>query len=293
MSKQLLQGLRFSKSKIHCHLKVNTMRTLALTNDHRGDRVGFGYVFKSCGHCQYCLSGNDNYCPDRQIYGFNNHDKGSMSDYAVWPAGFLFTIPDAMTSEDAAPMMCGGATVYNALSTYGVRPSDRVGVVGVGGLGHLAIQFAAKMGCEVVVFSTTEDKKAEAEKFGATEFYATKGKTELEGVEPVQHLIVTTAVQPDWTIFTSVLAPRATIFPLGASAADLKFPYLPFFFKGFTIQGSLVAPRHTHREMLEFAAVHGIRPVVQKFPMDVEGIEKAIETLKAGSMRYRGVLVAP
>ena len=113
------------------------------------------------------------------MYGLTEVDQGSLATYAVWKADFLFAIPDAIKSEDAAPLMCGGATVFNVLQLYGVRSTDRVGIVGVGGLGHLAIQFAAAMGCEVVTFSGTDSKKEESIKLGAKEFYATKGLKEL------------------------------------------------------------------------------------------------------------------
>lgn len=103
--------------------------------------------------------------------------------------------------------MCGGATVWGALSQYGARPTDRIGVVGIGGLGHLAIQFAAAMGCEVVAFSSTESKKEEAMKFGATEFVATEGLTKLEGVKPIKHLLLCGSAQPDYNLWASLRRP--------------------------------------------------------------------------------------
>jgi len=175
---------------------------------------------------------------------------------------------------------------------YGARPTDRVGVIGVGGLGHLAIQFASKMGCEVVVFSGTDSKKEEAMKLGATEFYATKGITELKLSQPIDRLLVTTSQQPDWTLYQPILAPGATIFPLSVSFENLSIPYMPLILSGVRIQGSLVAARAVHVKMLEFAARHGIRPVIERFPLSREGIEGAFERLERGEMRYRGVLVA-
>jgi D-arabinose 1-dehydrogenase-like Zn-dependent alcohol dehydrogenase len=100
--------------------------------------------------------------------------------------------------------MCGGVTVWGALSVYNVRPTDRVGVIGIGGLGHLAIQFAAKMGCEVVAFSSTESKREEAMKFGAKEFHVTKGVTEFKNVKKINHLLITTSQQPDFSLYAPV-----------------------------------------------------------------------------------------
>lgn len=257
-----------------------------------GDRVGWGYLHSSCGHCKQCLRGAETFCAERHMYGTHELDQGSFATHAVWKADYLFAIPEGIENEFAAPLMCGGATVFNAMQFHGVKSTDRVGVIGVGGLGHLAIQFARAMGCEVVVLSGTESKKEEAMKLGATEFYATKGLKELNIGRPLDHLLVTTSAQPDWNIYLSIMAPSGTVYPLSVSDGNLEMPYMPLLLNGLKVQGSLVAAREIHREMLEFAAFHNIKPITQKFPMTVEGIEEAFETLDSGKMRYRGVLVA-
>lgn len=260
----------------------------------KGDRAGWGYNHDSCGACKQCLSGNDIFCPERKMYGDADLDQGSFASHAVWKESFLFKIPEAMTSEDAAPLQCGGITVYNALIDYPVKPGERVGVLGVGGLGHLAIQFAAKMGCEVVVFSGTDSKKDEAKKLGAKEFYATKGIKELklEGGKGIDRLLVTASVQVDWSIYLPVMNPRSVIYPLSVSEDDFKIPYMPLLANGIRIQGSVVGSRHLHRDMLEFAASQNVRPITQTFPLNKQGIDEAFKTLEDGKMRYRGVLVA-
>lgn len=266
----------------------------AVTLHKTGDRVGWGYNHDCCGSCKQCLRGMDTFCPGRKMYGYADLDMGSLAEKAVWREGFLFRIPDAIEAAEAAPLMCGGATVFSALKLYGAKSTDRVGVLGVGGLGHLAIQFAAKMGCEVVVFSGTESKREEALRLGAKEFYAMKGreKGDLDGVcTPVDHLLVCTSEPPDWAVYLPLMAPCGKIYPLTVSDGELKFPAMGLIAAGLTVQGSLVADRQTHREMLEFAAFHGIKPVIQEFNMDVQGIEKAFETLESGQMKYRGVLV--
>ncbi len=181
--------------------------------------------------------------------------------------------------------MCGGATVFHVLRSFGIGCTDRVGVVGVGGLGHLAIQFASKMGCEVVVFS-------EAMKLGATQFIATQGQDKFDIGKPLNHLLVTTSVPPEWKKFIPLMAPKGVIYPVTVSDGDLQIPYEAILFSELRIQGSLVAPRQVHREMIEFAALHGIRPVIEEFPLTVEGITEAMDRLNAGKMRYRGVLAA-
>lgn len=219
-------------------------------------------------------------------------DQGSFATYGVWKAAFVFKIPDAIQSIHAAPLMCGGATVFHLLRSFDIKASDRVGIIGIGGLGHLAIQFAAKMGCEVIAISSTERKREEAMRLGATEFITTGGDKEIEISKPLDHLVVTTSWQPDWNRFFSIMAPRGTIYPITVSDEDLKMPYSPILFKELRIQGSLVAPRQVHREMIEFAALHGIRPIVETFPLNVEGITEAMDKLDRGQMRYRAVLVA-
>jgi D-arabinose 1-dehydrogenase-like Zn-dependent alcohol dehydrogenase len=276
----------------------------------KGDRVGWGYLHWSCGHCKQCLSGTETLCAERKMYGTADLEQGSMAEAAIWNENFLFAIPDMIESQDAAPLMCGGmysqwlfsgfystnvalgATVFNALQMYGVKSTDRVGVIGVGGLGHLAIQFAAKMGCEVVVFSGTNSKREEATKLGAREFYATKDVKELKINKRINHLLVTTSAQPDWNLYLSILAPGATIYPLSVSEGNLSLPYMPIIEQSLRIQGSIVAARQIHREMLEFAAYHEIKPIVQTFKLDKAGIDEAFKTLEEGKMRYRGVLVA-
>jgi len=185
---------------------------------------------------------------------------------------------------------CGGATVFTALQ--GVQSSDVVGIMGVGGLGHLAIQFAAKVGCRVVVLSRSDRKKQEALDLGAHEFIATAnlGKdTQLE--HPITRLLVTTSAQPDWEQILPLLSTRSTIFPLSVSDDKLSMPYMPLLVKGITVQGSLVATRAAHRQMLDFAGLHGIKPIVEKFPMSEEGLKTAMDKLEKGDIYYRAVLL--
>lgn len=189
--------------------------------------------------------------------------------------------------------MCGGATVFHVLRSFDVKSTDRIGIIGIGGLGHLAIQFAAKMGCEVVVFSSTENKREEAMSLGATKFIVTRDNPSLTTAlgQRLDHLIITTSMPPNWSQFIPLLAPRATIFPLTVSAGNFSIPYDDITDLELRIQGSLVAPRRIYLEMLRFADLHGIRPIVEKFPMGVDGITEAMAKLNSGKMRYRGVLV--
>ncbi|KAJ7272084.1 putative NADP-dependent alcohol dehydrogenase C 2 [Mycena haematopus] len=257
-----------------------------------GDLVGWGYTHKVCGTCDQCLVGHDQYCPNRELYGFHNFHQGSFGSHAIWEAPFVYHVPKGLSPELAAPLMCGGATVFNVIETYDIRSTDRVGVIGIGGLGHLAIQFLAKMGASVIVFSSTDSKKAQAQGLGATEFYTTKGVEKLEIGKPVDHLIVTTNNMPSWNLFLDVLKPTGSIYPLTIGFGTLDIPSLPVVMKGITVQGTAVAARSVHKKMLDFAATHGVRPIIETFPLTKSGVEEGMGRLREGKMRYRGVLVA-
>ncbi|KAL4963872.1 NAD(P)-dependent alcohol dehydrogenase [Aspergillus stella-maris] len=260
----------------------------------KGDRVGWGYEHDCCGSCKHCLTGWETFCPERKMYGMADLDQGSFADKAVWREAFLFKVPDELDNASAAPLMCGGSTVFNALVVAGVKATDRVGIVGIGGLGHLAIQFANKMGAHVVVFSGTDSKKEEALKLGAHEFHATKDAKELktEGDKKLTHLVVSTSSLPDWALYLPVLDNRATISPLTVSDKPFTFPYQQLVVSGLRVQGGIVGARQVHRDMLQFAAFHGVKPMVQQYPMTEKGIAQCFEDLEGGKMRYRGVLVA-
>lgn len=255
-----------------------------------GDRVGWGYMHDACGHCKDCLEGFNTFCAERQLYGYSNLDQGSFAEGGVWREAFLFKIPDEIKDEHAAPLQCGGATVYTALQ--GLQPNDVVGVMGVGGLGHLAIQFAAKLGARVVVLSRSDRKKGEAMDLGAHDFIATANLAEdFQPAHKITRLLVTTSAQPNWDQVLPMMAHRSTIYPLSVSEDKLEMPYMPILVQGLNIQGSLVANRAVHHQMLAFAALHDIKPIIEKFPMSEDGLKSAMVKLEKGDVCYRAVLM--
>jgi D-arabinose 1-dehydrogenase-like Zn-dependent alcohol dehydrogenase len=160
-----------------------------------GDRAGGGFHRDSCGHCQYCLTGSDIYCNERVIVSEGDYNNGTFGEYYIGKETYVHRIPDELSSAEAAPLQCAGATVYSALIDN-IKPTQRVGVIGIGGLGHLAIQFASKLGADVVVFSTSKSKEQEAKNFGANEFVLLN---EVEKITaPVDVLILTASKHPDW-----------------------------------------------------------------------------------------------
>jgi D-arabinose 1-dehydrogenase-like Zn-dependent alcohol dehydrogenase len=214
----------------------------------KGDRVGWGYEHDSCGHCRQCLTGTEQYCNDRQMYAAADLDQGSFASHAVWREAFLFKIPDGLSDEEAAPFQCAGATVWTALMAYNTRPTETVGIMGVGGLGHIAIQFARAMGARVVVLSGSDSKKDEAIRLGAHEFIATKGQKKLETARKLDRLLVTTSAQPDWNLLMPIMAAGSTIHPLSVSSGDFSIPYMAMLASGITVQGSVVAARQMHKD---------------------------------------------
>ncbi|KAL4915424.1 chaperonin 10-like protein [Aspergillus aurantiobrunneus] len=255
----------------------------------KGDRVGWGYETDSCGHCIECLQGTETFCSERAMYSETNLDQGSFASHGIWREKFLHKIPDSMSDVVAAPLQCGGATVFMAL--HGVKPTDTVGILGVGGLGHLAIQFAAKMGCRVVVLSGSERKREEAIKLGAHEFIATKGAEKLSISKRIDRLLVTASVPPNWELIVPILAARASIYPLTASPGNFEIPYLTLIKYGINVIGSNTPCRAIHKQMLEFAVLHRIEPILEIFPMTEEKIAEALDKLDRGEVYYRAVLV--
>lgn len=210
----------------------------------------------------------------------------------------MYKVPENIKSEDAGPIMCAGWTVWNALVGYDLKPSDHVGVVGIGGLGHFAIQFAAKMGCEVTAFSGNASKEADALKLGAHHFVATNApRAEGEGLKvkrPINRLLVCSNRQPDWNLYFPIMLGRGTIFPLCIPqdmTSQLSVPHMPFLSKSLNVVYSTNGRWDQYEKMLAFCALHGIRPVTTKFKMSTEGIEESLKELGEGNVRYRGVLV--
>lgn len=226
----------------------------------------------------------------------------------VWDAGCVVPIPDGYDPADAAPLMCAGATVWTVLTEYGVRPTDRVGVMGIGGLGHLAIKLASAMGCHVVVFSSSEAKREEAFGFGASEYHVFRSGEEHKGIKPLNHLLLCGSASVDYSSYVTFhsflsifltkndsLIPlmdiHGSIYPLTVDLVPSPVPLLYMNMKGVRVQGSLVASRKSLRSLVQFAAAKRIAPTKMTFPLNQEGVEQAMEVLRNGKMRYRGVLV--
>ena len=252
-----------------------------------GQRVGLGWQSNSCGQCEWCTRGMENLCPESE--GTCVHRNGGYADRVRANARFVFPIPDSLPSEQAAPLLCGGITVYNPLRTHGINPSSRVGVVGIGGLGHLAIQFARVFGAQVTAFSTSAAKEDEARALGAHNFVNTRETKALREVAGSLDFILSTInADQDWGIYIQALRPAGTLCFVGVPPSPVAINAFPLISGIRSISGSPIGSPYQIREMLDVAARHGVKATTECFPMDKAN--DAIEKVKKNKVRYRAVL---
>ena len=253
----------------------------------KGERVGLGWQSNSCGECEWCTRGLENLCPSLEATCVHRH--GGYANKVRANARFVVKIPDSLPSEQAAPLLCAGITVYNPLRDHCVNPSSRVGIAGIGGLGHLAIQFARAFGAEVTAFSTSTAKEAEARALGAHHFVNTRESKAMKEVSGSQDFILNTAnADQDWGVFIQTLRPTGTLCFVGVPPSNISVHAFPLISGIRTITGSPIGSPQRMREMLDVAARHDIRATIEGFPM--AKANEAIEKVKKNKVRYRAVL---
>jgi uncharacterized zinc-type alcohol dehydrogenase-like protein len=252
-----------------------------------GQRVGLGWQSNSCGECEWCTRGMENLCPAAE--GTCVHRHGGYADRVRANARFVIPIPEALDSEHAAPLLCGGITVYNPLRTHGINPSSRVGIVGIGGLGHIAIQFARVFGAEVTAFSTSAAKEEEVRALGAHHFVNTRESKAVKEMASSQDFILSTVnVDQDWGVYMQTLRPTGTLCLVGIPPSPVTIQAFPMISGLRSITGSPTGSPHQLREMLDVAARHGVKAQTECFPM--AKANEAIEKVKKNKVRYRAVL---
>lgn len=253
----------------------------------KGQRVGLGWQSNSCGVCEWCLKGLENLCA--QSEGTCLHRHGGYASRVRANARFVIPIPKALESESAAPLLCAGVTVYNPLRTQGVNPSSRVGIVGIGGLGHLAIQFARAFGAEVTAFSTSAGKEEEVRALGAHRFVNSLESKHLKELAGTQDFILNTAnADQDWSLYLQVLRPTGTLCFVGVPPSPVAAAASSLVGGMKTIAGSPIGSPFELHEMLDVAARHNIQAKTELFPM--AKANEAIEKVKKNKVRYRAVL---
>jgi uncharacterized zinc-type alcohol dehydrogenase-like protein len=252
-----------------------------------GERVGIGWQADSCGICEWCRQGEEHLCAKAQPTCVGRN--GGYADAIRVNSRFAIPVPEALESENVAPLLCGGITVYSPLRNWLARPSSRVGVVGIGGLGHMGLQFARAFGCEVTAFSTSKDKEAEAKSLGAHNFVNTRDNGALKAVGGSFDLILSTvSADQDFQSFVGALRPKGTLIVLGVPPAPLQIAGFSLIAGQKAIAGSPTgSPRDLH-EMLDVAARHNIKAITESFAM--KDANKAVERVKKNKVRYRAVL---
>jgi uncharacterized zinc-type alcohol dehydrogenase-like protein len=257
-----------------------------VTHLEAGARVGVGWQCGSCLECEWCERGDENLCANIVETCVGRH--GGFADRIIVDSRFAFAIPDTLSSEVAAPLLCGGITVYSPLREH-ARPDSRVGVIGIGGLGHLAIRFARAFGCEVTAFSSTAAKEDEARAHGAHHFVSSVDDAALKAQRESLDLIVSTVNIPlNWKRYVSALRPHGVLSFVGALAEPVSIHTGMLMAKNRSVTSSPIGGRSAMREMLDFAARHGVGAQVETLPMS--DVNTALDRLRRNDVRYRFVL---
>lgn len=252
-----------------------------------GERVGVGWQADSCGICEMCRQGDEHLCAKVQPTCVGRN--GGYADKIRVNARFAIPIPAALESESVAPMMCAGITVYSPLRNHGVRPSSRVGIIGIGGLGHLGIQFAKAFGAEVTAFSTAKDKEAEAKALGAHHFVNTRDTGALKKVAgSFDFLLSTVSADQDWQGYVGALKPKGTFCLVGAASSPIQVQGFSLLAGQKSISGSPTGSPRDLYEMLDVAARHGVKAITERFAM--AKANDAVAKVKKNKVRYRAVL---
>lgn len=241
----------------------------------------------SCLQCTDCLKGNENLCDQNQGLIVNGY--GGFADYLAVDSRFAFPIPAGIETEVAGPLLCGGVTVYSALRHAGMSSGQEIGVIGVGGLGHMAVQFASRLGNSVTVFTTSEDKAEFANKLGARHVVVVPpGQSPPAPTRQLDIIISTVPQSLDWAAYIEYLSSDGTFTLVGVPPDPLTIPLWGLLSKRRRLMASPIGGRAMIMEMLSVAERFGIKPIVETFPM--EQANEAMQKVRDNKVRYRAVL---
>lgn len=252
-----------------------------------GTVVGLGWHSGYCGHCACCKTGDQNLCQTAESTIVARH--GGFADKVRADAASVVVIPEGMDLASAGPLLCGGITVFNPLVQFDVKSTDKVAVIGIGGLGHIALQFLNAWGCEVTAFTSSESKKKEALELGAHKTLNSRDASEIEtAASSFDFIISTVNVKLDWDLYLSTLKPKGRLHFVGATLEPIELGVFSLIAAQRSVSGSPVGSPATIEQMLEFAVLHKITPRVESYKMSE--INEAFTRLKSGDARYRIVL---
>ncbi len=254
-----------------------------------GQQVGVGWNVRSCLHCDACLRGDFHLCATVQPTIVGNHGAFAERLRAHWI--WTVPVPVGLDPTAAGPLLCGGITVFAPLLHLGIEPTHRVGVIGIGGLGHMALMFLRAWGCRVTAFTSSPDKAEEARGFGASDVLPSRDSAAMADAAGQFDLILVTANAPlDWNTILGLLAPKGRLHFVGAVLEPVPVPVMALLSGQKSMSASPTGSRAAVDTMLRFAARHGVAPKVEHFPMS--RVNEAIARLRAGKANYRIVLDA-
>lgn len=253
-----------------------------------GQRVGVGWTSGSCMHCHQCMSGSHHLCPQSQatIIGHRGGFASHLRTHWAW----AIPLPEKLNFAEAGPLLCGGVTVFAPLALH-AKPTDRVGIIGIGGLGHMAVKFAAAYGCDVTAFTSSESKFEEAKGFGAHHVVSSKNSAAIKQLAGSFDLLISTVNVPlDWDALIGTLAPNGRLHVVGAVLEPIPVGAFSLIMGQRSISGSPTGSPVMLDTMLDFAARHNVLPQTEHFPMSK--INEAFARLESGKAHYRIVLDA-
>src|SRR5436190_14724116 len=253
-----------------------------------GQRVGVGWNSGSCMHCHQCMSGSHHLCPEVQptIVGHRGGFASHIRSHWAW----VIPLPEKLNFAEAGPLLCGGITVFSPLARY-AKPTDRVGIIGIGGLGHMAVKFAAAYGCDVTAFTSSEHKFDEAKGFGATHVVSSKDSAAIKKLASSFDMLISTVNVPlDWDALINTLSPNGRLHVVGAVLQPIPVSAFSLIMAQRSVSGSPSGSPVAIETMLDFASRHNVTPQTEHFPMSK--INEAFARLESGKARYRIVLDA-
>ncbi len=254
-----------------------------------GNIVGLGWHSDYCHSCESCSHAEHNLCTSASSTIVGRH--GGFAEFVQANETSVVALPVGIDIKTAGPLFCGGITVFNPLVQYQIKPTDKVAVIGIGGLGHLALQFLTAWGCEVTAFTSSDNKADEAKHLGADHVINSRDPEQLEAAASQFDLIISTVnVKLDWNLYLSTLKPKGRLHFVGATLEPLDIGAFNLIGGQKSISGSPVGSPAVIKTMLDFSAQHNIKPLVEMF--DMSQINDALTHLRAGKARYRVVLQA-
>lgn len=259
----------------------------AAKNVQVGDKVGLGWFSSSCMSCHECLDGEHHLCSASEGTIVGRH--GGFADYVRGHWSWAIPLPDQIDMSKAGPLLCGGITVFSPIVISGVRPTDHVGVIGIGGLGHMAIKFLKHWGCEVTAFTSNPEKTEQILNMGAHHVVNSGSTKELKNIRgKLQFVLNTTNVTLDWKAYLRTLSPKGIFHNVGVLLEPMAIPIFSLLDGENSVGGSSLGSPALTQTMMNFCVRHDIYPTVEEFPMSE--VNEAIQYLEEGRARYRIVL---